>query len=187
MEILTHDYGRMMQPMRTIFVSICLAFFGGCATSQPKLHASEHWALTFPWKPKLGHQADGPDGYAIYEFTREEEDINNWQELVTVQNFSKTWGGPSPEDALNSLMEVREKECPGQTKWNIIEKDENSIAYEWQAKPCLGWPDQHEIAKVIDGQYNRFRIAYTAKTYQLSPERRNEWINIILESKVVKD
>lgn len=148
---------------------------------------SEHLEYTSPWKPKLGHQADGPGGYSIYEFTREEDDINNWQELVTIQNFSKTWGGTSPEDVVNSLKATREKECPGQTKWNIINKDENSILYEWQAKPCLGWPDQHEIAKIIDGQYNRFRLAYTAKTHQLPPDRWNEWINISLEAKVIRD
>lgn len=187
MRFLKHAHGGAMRPKGTIIVAICLVVVGGCATSQPGQRLTEHLNFTFPWKPKLGHEAEGPAGYSIHEFTREEDDINHWEELVTVQSFSKSWGGASPEEALNSLKEIRERRCPGQTKWNVISKGQNSILYEWQARSCLDAPDQHEIAKILDGQYNRFRLAFTAKTYQLSPDRRGEWIDIIAKSKVVKD
>lgn len=149
--------------------------------------AGESVNFVFPWKPKLAHQADGPKEYAIFEFVRDGDDINNWQELVTLQNFSKSWGGASPEDALNSLQAIREELCPGQTDWHVIRKDADSVLYEWQAKPCLGGPAQHEIAKILDGEYNRFRLAYTTKTAQLPAEKREQWVKIIAESRVVKN
>ena len=94
-------------------------------------------------------------------------------------------GGPSPEDTLGSLKAIREKECPGVTKWNVIEKNENSILYEWQARPCRGWTDQHEIAKIIYGKYNRFFVHYVAKVYQLPPDTRAKWIKRFAEFKIV--
>ncbi|HHT9111624.1 MAG TPA: hypothetical protein ACFYDZ_10780, partial [Candidatus Brocadiaceae bacterium] len=79
---------------------------------------------------------------------------------------------------------IREKDCPGATVWNVIEKDENSILYEWQSKPCLGWPDQYEIAKIIYGKYNRFQLRYTTKVYQLPPDKRDEWIEKFRDYKI---
>lgn len=116
------------------------------------------------------------------EFVRKGDDINNWKELVTFQNFgrkgalSRHGAMPSPEDFLDSQKALREKECPGATEWNIIAQDENSIVYEWQAKPCAGWPEQHEMAKIVYGWYNIFILHYAAKVHELAPDTRAKWI-----------
>lgn len=144
------------------------------------------WSSNFDPGWKVGYEAEIPNQHALTEFIREGDDINNWRELITIQSFNrKSWGGPSPEDSLNGLKAIREKECPGVTEWKVIEKDENSILYEWQAKPCRGWPDQHEIAKIIYGKYNRFVIRYTAKVYQLPPDTRTKWIKRFAESRTI--
>ena len=135
----------------------------------------------FGWK--VGHYAEIPNQYVITEFIPEGDDINNWEELLTIQHFPPLWGGPSPEDALNKLKAIREKKCPGVTKWNIIDKDERSILYEWQATPCIGWPDQHEIARIIYRKYDTYFLHYTLKTYQMSAEQRSKWIKKLLNAK----
>ena len=161
---------RMMQLAVTLVLLL-----SGCATFQ-----TEYEQIVFTFEPgwKVGHHAEVPRQYVITEFIREGDDIKNWKELLTIQNFVPPWGGPSPEDAFNGFKAVQEKNCPHVTKWNIIAKDETSILFEWQAKPCLGWPDQHEIAKIIYGKYNRFLLRYTLKVYQMPPEQRDQWKNI---------
>jgi hypothetical protein len=135
---------------------------------------------------KVGYYADKPPIYSATEFIREDDDINNWRELLTIQNFStSSWGLPSPEETLNALKALREKECPGATHWNVIEKSADNILYEWQAKVCQGWPEQHEIAKIIYGKYNRFMLHYVAKTYDLPPDIRSTWIKRFTESKII--
>jgi hypothetical protein len=153
-----------------------------CATLQGEVES-----LNFPYEPgwKVGHEAEVPRQYRIIEYVRDGDDIKNWKELYTIQNFGPPWGGPSPEDALNSLKAAREKECPGITKWNVISTDGSSILYEWQAKPCLGWPDQHEIARIIYGKYNRWVLRYTVKVYQMPPEQRDKWIRDLSTAKTV--
>jgi hypothetical protein len=135
---------------------------------------------------KVGHFVDKPPLYALTEFIREGDDIKNWRELFSVQNFgAKSWGLASPEESLNALKASREQQCPGATQWNVIEKRSDSILYEWQAKACQGWPEQHEIAKMMYGKYNRFLIHYVAKSYQLPSDTRSKWIKRFAESKIV--
>lgn len=118
----------------------------------------------------------------IMEFVRKGDNINNWKELVTFQNFARKGNlaphgpMPSPEDFLDAQKALREKECPGATVWNTIEQDENSIVYEWQAKPCAGWPEQHEMAKITYGHYNIFILHYAAKVHELAPATHAKWI-----------
>lgn len=135
---------------------------------------------------KVGYFVDKPPRYALTEFIREGDDINNWRELLTVQNFAaNSWGLSSPEETLNALMAAREQRCPGATRWNVIEKSADSILYEWQATTCQGWPDQHEIAKITYGKYNRFSYHYVAKRYQLPVDTRSKWIKTFAESTIV--
>ena len=134
---------------------------------------------------KVGYEA-GPPSYrdSLTEFIHEGDDINNWKQLLTIHNSTHSSGGSSPEDALNRLKSIRERECPGVTNWNVVAKDANSILYEWHAKPCLGWPDQDEVARIIDGKYNRFIIRYTVKEYRMPPEERMKWIGRFLRAKI---
>lgn len=134
---------------------------------------------------KIGFSVEQPNDYSILEFIREGDDIENWHELLTIHNFVLKPNLGSPEEMFNNLKKIHEKDCPGATTWNVIHKDEKSILYEWQAKPCLGFPDQHEIARIIDGKYNRFLFRYTAKVYQLESNLRRKWIERFSQAKVI--
>ncbi|HSQ06878.1 MAG TPA: hypothetical protein VLM84_04195, partial [Chromatiaceae bacterium] len=70
------------------------------------------------------------------------------------------------------------------TTWNVIKRDKNSILYEWQIKNCPGSPDQTEIARIIQGNENLWRLAYTAKTTNLSKQKRKDWIESLLFANV---
>lgn len=149
--------------------------------SQPQEHDVLFLEVNSGWKQGYYDEVSGQ--YSIREFIREDENIDNWRELLTIQNFaSKDWG--TPRDAFNAMQSIRERECPGSTKWNILEENESSILYESQSQDCLGWAAHHEIAKIIDGKYNRFRVAYTIKMYQMPSDRRSDWINYLSKVEV---
>ncbi len=160
---------------------ILLLILSACATGEVE-HIKYSMDVS-SWK--FASQSGVPGQYYIIEFIPKADDMKNWKELMTLQNFLPSWGGPSPEDSLNDLKAIREKECPGLTKWTVIAKDEKSILYEWQARPCLGWPDQHEIGRIIYGKYNRFVLRYTVKMYEIPQELRDKWIKILSEAIIV--
>jgi hypothetical protein len=135
--------------------------------------------LFLEWEIASVHEGHLP---LMIEFIRKGDDINNWKELFTYQNFAK--GKQTPEEFLNKLKAAREKECPGATVWNVIEQNESSILYEWRAKPCLGWPEQHEVARIILGNHNLFVLHYVAKVPELAPDTRTKWIKTFHDATV---
>jgi hypothetical protein len=135
--------------------------------------------LELGWK--LANSAKGPNHSSIAEYVREGDDINNWKELVTLQTWGKSSHQPPPDEMLKSLQTTRDKECPNSTLWNVIAKEATSILYEWHAKPCLGWPEQCEIARLIIGNRLVFALRYAAKRPQLPPETRSKWIKTFSE------
>ena len=147
------------------------------------LAASGNEDLDFQLGPgwKLANSARGSNRSSVVEYVREGDDINNWKELVTLQSWSKSSHQLPADEMLKSLQTARDKECPNSTQWNAIAKDVNSILYEWQAKTCLGWPDQCEIARIIIGSRLVFVLHYAAKGSQLRPETRSKWIKTFSE------
>jgi hypothetical protein len=138
--------------------------------------------LSLDWK--MANHAE-QHGYVIMEYVRQGDDIHHWKELFTYQNFGLGHKrAPTIKDELDALKAVKEKECPGATEWNVIEQSESSILYEWQEKPCLGWPDQHEIARIIFGKHNLFIVHYAAKVQQLDPDTRKIWIKTFEDATV---
>ena len=131
------------------------------------------FSLGLEWNPV--RSPDTPKS-TVLELIRAGDDINNWKELVTVQNFAKSRNYRHPAETLDALKEVREKTCPGVTEWTVIDQSEDSILYEWHAKECQGEPEQHEVARILYGKHNVFFLHYAAKVHELAPETREKWI-----------
>ena len=178
--------------MNIRFITILLALIFipvGCTTTsqfggEPQKEGLQ-WSIgpnTDPLKWVEGNFQYVKGKYSITELIPKGETMQNWSELMTIQNFANPSG--TPEGSFESVKRLREKICPGQTTWNVIAKDEHSILYEWRAKSCAGFPEQHEIARIIDGRWNRFRIAYTAKVSEIPAESRSAWIESMSKATV---
>jgi hypothetical protein len=125
------------------------------------------------WRP--GTHSDDHQ-LSIIQLVRDGEDVNNWKELFTYMRGPKPHGLHNPEEMLDHLKAEREKECPGSTVWNVIGKDENSITYEWHSQPCLGQPEQIEMAKILFGKHSSNVVQYDKKVKELPAEERDTWL-----------
>jgi len=143
-----------------------------------------------PKEWKVGHQAEGRNQIVV-EFVLPNEKIDNWTELLTMQVFRKPRTVEAIEDLVVKMHQDISKRCPGMV-WNVInrqfasETEEAGIVYEWATKDCPPDADQHEIARVVYGRFNIFRLAYVAKTSALAPEKRERWINELSKSRIVR-
>lgn len=144
------------------------------------------YPLLFHFEPgwTVGHYAERSNGDWILEIVRQRDDINNWNELLTIQKFDVWWGGATARDSLELLKAERELVCPRATDWNVLSGDSSSVVYEWQTHSCRGWPDQHEVAKIIYGEDMRIRIAYSVKAYRILSSQRDDWVEKISEAAV---
>jgi len=127
----------------------------------------------------------------ITEFVRHGETIGNWTELLTMQTLKKPVN-PEPIAAMVARVHTDDaKSCPNGFTQNVIaqgfptDTEEASIIYEWQFTNCSPHADQHEVAKIIYGKFNIFRLAYIAKTKKLAPEVREQWIKELKDTKIM--
>ncbi len=155
----------------------------GTGLKTPRLVFKEGLQFSLPTDRKwiTGNDQAVEGKYTITELVPEGETVQSWSEIITIQNFAGMSGTP---ESLFEQLKVLQKMCPGSTKWTLIEKDDRSILYEWRATPCAGYPDQHEISRIIDGNWNRFRIAYTAKVSEISAEKSAAIIQSLSEATV---
>lgn len=177
-----------MKSTYSIFLVTIFLIATGCATAVQKKNEAGvekpqteglDWSIPIHTKWITGYSYHDKGKYRIIELIPEGEVIEDWTELLTIQNFT-------PRGSLKSFYEglkiIREKNCPGSTTWSVLARDDRSILYEWKAEPCAGFPHQHEISRILDGNWNRFRIAYTAKVKEISSAKRNSMINSMSEA-----
>jgi len=158
---------------------------------------------------KLGRQWEQREVQHLKEFVREGETLDNWTDLITWHALKK---GSTPvplETLLNSQREAIRAICPSLV-WNIIERKERAVLYEWRISNCKPskaeleklakgqgairpdpkvvlekfTADQHAIDLYIEGEWTIWRISYTAKVKELAKEKRAEWIQWLSDAKV---
>ena len=143
-----------------------------------------------PKEWKIGHQTKDQN-QIIVEFVRPDEKIDSWTELLTMQIIRKPRSPEPLDDLVPKMHQDISKRCPKMT-WNVInrqfasETEEAGMLYEWAVKDCPPDADQHEIARVVYGRFNIFRLAYVAKTSALAPEKREQWIKELSGSKIIR-
>src|SRR5882672_6229420 len=147
----------------------------GCATPKPP----ENLMFTFPPKNKEewvkgSESEDRKQKMFLVEFVRKGETVQNWTELFAVFNFLLRESSPTREQLMDDLKVRMQQRCPN-VEWTLIEQRSSDLLYEWRITKCAPHPDQHEIARIVDGNSNRFKISYTAKVTELPEAKRKQW------------
>ena len=156
----------------------------GCATRK----TPESLMFTFPPKDKEtwvkgSESEDRKQKTFLVEFVRKGETVKNWTELFSVFNLLLTESSPTREQLMDNLRARMQQRCPN-VEWKLIEQRSNDLLYEWRITKCAPHPDQHEIARIVDGNSNRFKISYTAKVTELTETKRKQWTDILLRAEV---
>jgi hypothetical protein len=110
------------------------------------------------------------------EFVQKGEKIDNWTELLTMQQLRRTRGMSSPREFYESAKQLREQRCPGLTEWTIVEETEAALLYEWRTTAlCENQPPQSELVRLLFGRKTVYRVAYATRT-SWTPDIRTRWL-----------
>lgn len=126
----------------------------------------------------------------IIEFVPPGQKIEDWTELLTLQTIKMPRKPPAIDAIAAASYENLVTQCPGQVTWNVIAREilttpsRESMLFEWSVKDCPPEADQHEVARILYGKFNIFRIAYVAKTSSLASEKRDKWIAELTATKI---
>lgn len=180
----------MNRLLKNVF-PLCVLLFGwGTAIDLASAQQEMLMGGFDPSEWKIGHQAKSQNQIVV-EFVRPNEKIDNWTELLTMQVIRKPRSPEPLDDLVPKMHQDMSKRCPKMV-WNVInrqfasETEEAGMLYEWSIKDCPPDADQHEIARVVYGRFNIFRLAYVAKTPTLAPEKREAWIKELAGSRVIR-
>jgi hypothetical protein len=162
------------------FIFLLVFALSGCATSleTASLHLS---ASDGKWKSAGGSERGGR---TLAEFVPQDESINDWSRLLTIQFIEQK--GVSPLVVMDQLRSGMQSRCPD-SPWQVIQQDPTSVLYEWSIAHCGNNPDEHEIARLLKGNDGIQRVAFTQKGTELAPSEREQWLKILSEAYVVKD
>ncbi|MCB1810574.1 MAG: hypothetical protein KDK04_02455 [Candidatus Competibacteraceae bacterium] len=108
------------------------------------------------------------------EYTVAPQTVQNWQELFSTQRLL----GMASKPLRSLLASMREQsfQADPNAYWKVLAETDDSILYEWRIAASPDHPAQHEIARIMLGSQDIYRIAYVAKVPQLSKTQRNSWI-----------
>lgn len=149
----------------------CLIMFvlSGCATP-----AGEQIRLPgdLPgWK--LGHKQRDRLNHSVFsELILETEYISNWSKKVSLEFYDKNQ--MDPEAFMLRLKSKMARFCKN-IQSRVLDKQADSIMYEWRIKDCKRYPDQHILARIIRGKEGLHRVAYIEKTRDISPDNYRQW------------
>ena len=140
---------------------------------------------------------DGRDWVADYETSNEQqslveyvlkgETVNNWSELVTAHTSFGLQQIATPEEVMENTRKQLQLalQMRPSLEWDVLRKGANDVMYEWSVTDDPQQGDQHEIARIISGKKAIYTIRYTTKNVPISPEKRQEWIDL-LDSVILK-
>ena len=156
-------------------------WLASCTTPLETVHIP---GVTAGWK--LGYSHDHGKGVGtISEFVPTDERISNWSQLISIQ-FLESMRGQEPEAAVAELQR-NQRDKYANLEQAILHRDEWSVVYEWVLRDSPPHADQHEVARMIEGNHGLHRIAYTRKGPRLEEVERDEWVAILRDAQVVYD
>lgn len=166
---------RRLSGVTLLALSLILCAVAGVAKDKDRL------GFNPPSGWKLANSASVRDA-TILELVKEGDTIDDWRELITIQNIVKPKGIRSLEEFFSQLKAGREKDCPGVTNWHVIEQTEVGMTYEWSTSgPCMGQLEQTEIARILWSKKDFWALHYARKVKELPKEDRDQWLRWLSE------
>ncbi len=111
--------------------------------------------------------------------------VQAWNEMLSRQRFAMLANDSQlTPAAMMQNMESRLKKMYPETQWTVVSETPQDVLYHWRISGNENQPAQHEIARIIKGQRDYFRIAYVKKTEQLADNELNRWIERLRQAKL---
>lgn len=166
---------------RGIFIILCcLSWLVSVAPAEERVE------LRFDerkWKPGF-HGNRGPS--VIAEYVLENENNQNWTELLTTQLLTGVPKRTKVEDFVKIAETKLRNIITGKLDWKIISTRPTEVMYEWMLVKDHLRPDEQEIVRVIKGTDGMHIIHYATRKVPMTDAARQKWIGLLNAAKVVK-
>ncbi len=149
------------------------------------LRESDHLRLQTdgrPWRP--GHRLVTAMNTTT-EYVLPGQQVQNWQELVTVERLLGLVNRKVDAKQLMDSIRQRIQDMDPNVEWNVIDESDADIIYEWHLPQADDRPPHHELARLVKGQTDIYRIAFAAKDKDSLQTRHDQWIDLLKSAELV--
>lgn len=161
---------------------LCLALIG-CNSSKEEKRPSD--VITYSLQEdgrswKVGHEDQNAQA-SITEYVLDNENTQNWTELVTVHYFKDL--EVTPKTYWGLFVEELKKNAGGhKVETKIINEEPNSLFGEWWIQDGAN-TDQHEWIRIFTKGRDLAILRYTTKNMKDVEANRKKWEHIISSAK----
>lgn len=186
-----------MNRIQRIVMCLMLPTLASCAAKETFLSngavAREIMASALASSPEADYRgawkyAGSKQGKGEWEtnyYLPEGENVENWTRRFTFSSIRRSYSSPaSPEAMMIGLKELKATEC-SKGVWNIIQKGDTDLLYEYRVADCGRHLAQHKIARILYAKAHIWWITYTQKGSPMDEQERLKWIDTLSEPRIV--
>lgn len=119
------------------------------------------------------------------ELTLKNEKIQKWSELFSKQRFPMLATTDATVDGMVQSIKNSLKAVDPNAQFTVVSKTPDEMLYHWITNATSDNPAQHEVAKIMKGKKDFYRVAYVKKTDRLKDSELQNWLKVIGEAELV--
>jgi hypothetical protein len=135
-----------------------------------------------PWRP--GHRLVSAV-HTTTEYVLPEQQVQNWQELVTVERLLGLVNRKVEAKQLMNSIRQRVQDMDPNVEWNVIDESDADIIYQWHLPKTSDRPPHHELTRLLKGQSDIYRIAFATREENSMQARHDQWVDLLRSAKLV--
>ncbi len=118
------------------------------------------------------------------EYVKRGESIQSWTELFSSQRFIGAAGNKNAVEIMEGIRRQLEERF-GKISFNILGQTDKDVLFIWSIDQSDEHAAQQEVARIVQGERDIHRLAYTRKGNFEETETLAPWIKILKQAKLL--
>jgi|GEM_PF-6232000 len=120
------------------------------------------------------------------DYAPQDESVQHWKELLSVMRlYPATQKSPQ---AVMAGVEANLRKMNPEIDFKALLDQEGEVIFHWRDKgdKSKNRPPQHEIVRLVTGEKDIHRIAYSRRVGQIPAEEAKAWVTLLRNAELVK-
>ncbi len=118
------------------------------------------------------------------EYVKQGESIQSWTELFSSQRFIGAAHHKTAAEVTKGIQKQLEKKF-GDVTFNILQESEKDVLFTWSIDQSDEHAAQQEVARIVQGEHDIHRLAYTRKGTFEDNKTLAPWIEKLKQAKLL--
>jgi tetratricopeptide (TPR) repeat protein len=112
------------------------------------------------------------------EYVPQDQSLQKWTELFASQRFINAASATNAQEVMTSIRE-RLRSTFEELEFEVLAESEEDVLFQWSVTAAENHPAQREIVRVVQGERDIHRLAYTRKGEKLEDSLFSPWLELL--------